>query len=113
MFKNSNKGGIILGFSAGILFTKKFNIAVICIYIIGRTSVIVSIKTISKTSIIKIVEYKRGILYFSSLITSGLNKYAVIIDIKHGKIMGRIKNNAQTMKNSTKQIVTWRFCILL
>jgi len=102
-----------LGFNEGILFTKKFNIVVICIYIMGMASVIVSIKTISKTSIIKITEYRRGILYFSSLITSGLNKYAVTIDIKHGKIMGRIRNNAQAMKNNTKQIVMWRFCILL
>ncbi len=31
-----------------------------------------SIKAINKTSIIKITEHERGILYFSNLITSGL-----------------------------------------
>ncbi len=64
-----------------------------------------SIKAINKISIIKITEHERGILYFSNLTTSGLNKYAITTDIKHGKIIGRIRNNIPIIKSSIKQIV--------
>ncbi|BDG76067.1 hypothetical protein wHmcTK_06110 [Wolbachia pipientis] len=66
---------------------------------------ITNIKAINKVSIIKTTEHERGILYFSNLVTSGLNRCATKTDIRHGTIIGRIKNNAPIMKSSTQQIV--------
>ncbi|CCE77172.1 hypothetical protein WALBB_140010 [Wolbachia pipientis wAlbB] len=39
------------------------------------------------------------------MVTRGLNKCATKTDIRHGAIIGRIKNNAPIIKSSTQQIV--------
>ncbi|WP_275602439.1 hypothetical protein [Wolbachia endosymbiont of Onchocerca gibsoni] len=49
-------------------------------------------------------EYRRGILCFSNFTTSGLNKYATTIDIKHGKIIGYTKNNVPIIGGSARQM---------
>jgi hypothetical protein len=72
---------------------------------IGKTNVTANTKIISRTSIIKITEYRRGILYSSNFTTSGLNKYATTIDIKHGKIIGRTKNNVPIIRSNIRQTV--------
>ncbi len=53
----------------------------------------------------KTTEYRRDIPYFPNFITSGLNRYATTIDIKHGKIIGRTKNKMPIIRSGTRQMV--------